>query len=112
LLLVVTPDPEVDAEAGERLTRQLRAEIATLDVESVSLAPDGSVPRGAKVADPVTVGAIMVALGATLRDWLARHSRAHRISMTINGDTITVERPTAEQQRALVDAFVRRHTAG
>jgi hypothetical protein len=122
LLLVVVPDPELDGEASERLTRQLRAEIAKLDVESVGLATGGGVPDGAKAADPVTVGAIVVALSAsggvfhalveTLRDWLARHGRAHRISMTIDGDSIEVDRASAEQQRALVDAFVRRHSTG
>jgi hypothetical protein len=57
LLLVVAPDPELDAEAGERLTRQLRAEIAELDVESVGLAAGGSVPEGAKAAEGRCVGA-------------------------------------------------------
>ena len=38
LLLVLEPDPELDPEACERLTRQLRAELAELDVESVGLA--------------------------------------------------------------------------
>ncbi|WP_239341422.1 hypothetical protein [Frankia sp. CiP3] len=122
LLVVVAPDPEVDNEAGERLTRQLRAQIGELDVESVGLAAGGSVPDGAKAADPATVGAIVVALSASggvlptlvgmLRDWLARHDRAHRISMTIDGDTIDMDRATADQQRALVDAFVRRHSVG
>ncbi|WP_206443355.1 effector-associated constant component EACC1 [Candidatus Protofrankia californiensis] len=121
LRLVVTPDPELDVEAGERLTRRLRAEIAELDVEAVGLASGGSVPDGAKAADPVTVGAIVVAVSAsggvlptvveTVRDWLARQGRAHRISMTIDGDSIEIERASAEQQRALVDAFVRRHAA-
>jgi hypothetical protein len=121
LLLVVAPDPELDAEAAERLTRQLRAEIAELDVESAGLAPGGSVPDGAKAADAVTVGAIVVALSAsggvlpalveTVRDWLARQGRAHRISMTIDGDSIEVERASADQQRALIDGFVRRHSA-
>ncbi|WP_462202649.1 effector-associated constant component EACC1 [Frankia sp. CcWB3] len=122
VLVVVAPDPELDVEAGDRLTRRLRAEIGELDVESVGLAAGGSVPEGAEVADPVTVGAIVVALGTsggvlpalvdTVRDWLARQRRAHRVSMTIDGDSIEVEQASTEQQRALVDAFVRRHSAG
>ncbi len=117
--LVLTPDPELDSEAGERLTRQLRAELAELDIESVCLAADGAAPDGAKGTDPVTLGAIIVALGAsggvftalieTLRDWLGRHSRRHRISVTIDGDTLELERATAGQQRELVDAYLRRH---
>jgi len=47
LLLVLEPDPE----ACERLTRQLRAELAGLDVESVGLAAGGTVPDGAKCTE-------------------------------------------------------------
>ena len=120
MLLVLTPDPELDLEAGQRLARQLRAELAELDIESVGLAGGGSAPDDAKGADPVTVGAVIVALSAsggvfttvieTVCDWLARHSRAHRISVTIDGDTLELERATAGQQRELIDAYVRRHS--
>ncbi|MGQ0778852.1 MAG: effector-associated constant component EACC1 [Pseudonocardiales bacterium] len=120
VLLVLRPDPELDSEAGERLTHQLRAELAELDIESVDLAADGAAPDGAKGTDPVTLGAIIVALSAsggvftalieTLRDWLGRHSRRHRISVTIDGDTLELERATAGQQRELVDAYLRRHS--
>lgn len=120
VLLVLTPDPELDLAAGERLTRQLRAELAELDIESVGLVGGGTVPDGAKGTDPVTVGAVIVALSAsggvfttvieTARDWLTRHRRAHRISVTIDGDTLELDRATAGQQRALVDAYLRRHS--
>jgi hypothetical protein len=121
LRIVVAPDPDLDAEKGERLTRQLRTEIAELDVESVDLAAESSVPDGAKAVDPAMVGAIVVALSAsggvlptvvgTVRDWLGRQSRPHRVSMTIGGESIEMDRASADQQRALVDAFVRRHSA-
>jgi len=120
VLLVLKPDPELDSEAGERLTRQLRAELAELDIESVGFASSGAAPDGAKGTDPVTLGAIIVALSVsggvftalieTLRDWLGRYSRRHRISVTIDGDTLELERATAGQQRALVDAYLRRHS--
>ena len=120
LLLVLEPDPELDPEACERLTRQLCSELAELDVESVGLAAGGTVPDGAKGTDPVTLGAVIVALSAsggvftglidTLRDWLGRHAGRHRISVTIDGDTIELERASAAQQRELVDAYVRRHS--
>lgn len=123
LLLVLEPDPELDPEAGERLARQLRGELAELEIESIGPAAGGTAPDGAKGIDPVTLGAVIVALSAsdasgevfttvieTLRDWLGRHSRRHRISVTIDGDTIELERATAGQQRELVDAYVRRHS--
>jgi hypothetical protein len=120
LRLVVEPDAELDPEACERLTRQLRGELAELDVESVVLAAGGAAPDGTKAADPVTLGAIIVALSAsggvfttvveTLRDWLSRHSGRHRIALTIDGDTIELEQATAAQQRELVEAYIRRHS--
>jgi hypothetical protein len=119
LRLVLEPDPESDPEACERLTRQLRAELSELDVESVDLAAGGPAPDNAKAADPVSLGAIIVALSAsggvftsvveTLRDWLGRHSGRHRIAVTIDGDTIELEQATAAQQHELVLAYIRRH---
>jgi hypothetical protein len=122
VLVELEPDSEVDREHVERLTRQVRVELAELDVESVDFAAGGMAPEGTKTADPVTVGAIVVALSAsggvftsvidTLRDWLGRSTRLHRIAVTIDGDTIELERATARQQRELVEAFIRRHSGG
>lgn len=120
VLLVLALDPELDPEVGERLTRSLRAEIAELDVESVRPGPSTTAPDGAKGTDPLTLGAVIVALSAsggaftalvdTLRDWLGRHSTRHRVSLTIDGDTIELERASAAERRDLVDAYIRRHT--
>ncbi|MFE5819970.1 hypothetical protein [Streptomyces sp. NPDC056479] len=122
VLLSIAFDPELDPEPAERLTLQLRAEIAELDIESVGPAPAGTAPDGAKGTDVVTLGAVVVAMSAssgvfttlieTLRDWLGRHSARHRISLTIDGDTIELERASAAERRELVDAYVRRHTGG
>lgn len=118
--LVFTPDPEFDPEAAERLARRLRAEIAALDVESVRSEPGGPAPEGAKGGDVVTVGALVVALASggvftalidTVRDWLGRSSARHRVSVTIDGDTIELERATDAERSTLVEAYVRRHTA-
>jgi len=122
LRLVVEFDAEVHPEDADRLTRRLRAEIAELDVESARLDEGGTAPDGAKGADVVTLGAVVVALSAsggvftalidTLRGWLGRQSARHKISVTIDGDTIELERATNEQKQALVDAYVHRHTGG
>lgn len=118
--MVLEPDEESDQEELERLSRGLRAELVELDVDSVRAAAAESVPAGAKAADPVTIGAIIVALSAsggvftslveTLRDWLGRTTGRHRITLTIDGDTIEIERATAREQRALIDAYISRHT--
>jgi hypothetical protein len=72
--------------------------------------------------DPVTLGALIVAFSVsggvfttligTVRDWLDRQSGRHRISMTINGDTIELERASKTQQNELLDVYVRRHSGG
>ena len=122
VLLVVRPDAESDPDIRERLARQLRTELVELDVESAALVTDGTRPDGAKGADAVTLGAVVVALSAsggvftalieTLRDWLGRHSARHRIVVTVDGDTIELERASVGQQQALVDAYIQRHTGG
>lgn len=113
-------DPEYGPEAGERAARQLRSELSELDVESVRVPVGGAAPDGAKGADALTIGAVVVALSAsggvftslveTVRDWLGRSAARHRVSLTIDGDTIDLEHATTEERRALVEAYVRRHT--
>ncbi|MEU6381703.1 hypothetical protein [Streptomyces sp. NPDC046909] len=120
VLLSIAFDPELDSEPAERLVRQLRAEISELDVESVGPTLAGTAPDGAKGTDAVALGAVVVALSAsggvftslieTLREWLSRHSARHRISLTIDGDTIELDRASAAERRELIDAYVRRHT--
>ena len=122
LSLVVHVDPEVDPERADHLVRRLRGELAELDVTSVSPVAAGPPPEGAKGADAVTLGALVVAFSAsggvfpalvgTVRDWLDRQSGRHRISVTIDGDTIELERASATQRQELLDAFIRRHSGG
>jgi hypothetical protein len=100
----------------------LRAELAELDVESVAprwVKPLRMVRRvptrwrfGAIVVALSASGGVFTALIETLRDWLGRQSRRHRISVTIDVDTIELERASAGQQQALLDAYIRRHSGG
>jgi hypothetical protein len=118
VLLTLRPDPELDPEAVERLTRGLRAEVAELDVESVRPPPGEPAPPGAK-GDPVTVGALIVALSASggvlttliglLRHWLDQRTAPHRIAVTIDGETIELDRASASEREALLTAYLRRH---
>ncbi len=123
VIMTLTPDSEWDDdEASERLMRGLRSDLVSLDVDSVGPVVAGSAPAGSKGADPVTLGAIVVAMSASggvfttvvgaVRDWLDRHGGRHKITLSIDGDTIELERATAAQQQDLVDAYVRRHSAG
>ncbi|MEV6480825.1 hypothetical protein [Streptomyces sp. NPDC051576] len=126
VLLGLTPDGDADPEESERLAARLRAELRELDLDALRLSAasggDGVPPDGAKGVDPVTVGAVVLALSApagvltalveTLRDWLGRQSARNRVSVTIDGDTIELEQASAAERRELVDAFVRRHRSG
>jgi hypothetical protein len=112
---------EVADEAGDeeldRLARRLRAELGELDVDVLAVA--GDLPAGAKAADPVTIGSLVVAFSAaggvfpglleTLREWLGRQAGKHRIKVTVDGDTVELERATSAERQQLIDAFVRRH---
>ncbi|MFG3260397.1 hypothetical protein [Streptomyces sp. NPDC048172] len=119
VLLAIAPDPAYDEESLERLGRRLRAELAELDVASIRPAPSEALPDRAKGADPVTLGAVIVALGAsggaftalveTLRDWLGRQPAPPRLVMTIDDDTIELEGEPGAEQRALLELYMRRH---
>ncbi|MDV9172449.1 hypothetical protein R6V09_20370 [Streptomyces sp. W16] len=122
VLLGLAPDGAADQEEAERFVGRLRAELRGLDIDAMRVhasMSDAVPPAGAKAVDPVTVGAVVLALSAsggvlptlveTLRDWLGRQSARHRVSVTIDGDTIELERASADERRELVDAFVRRH---
>jgi hypothetical protein len=109
---------DADAEELDRLARRLRAELGELDVDVLAVAA-GELPEGAKAADPVTIGSLVVAFSAaggvfpglveTLREWLGRQAGKHRIKVTVDGDTVELERATVAERQQLIDAFVRRH---
>jgi membrane-associated two-gene conflict system component 1 (EACC1) len=116
-LLRLEAADEADAEELDRLARRLRAELGELDVDVRAVA--GDLPAGAKAADPVTIGSLVVAFSAaggvfpglleTLREWLGRQTGKHRIKVTVDGDTVELERATSAERQQLIDAFVRRH---
>jgi hypothetical protein len=113
-VVLVDRDPEVADRGIRQLRRELQGEFATRDV--VTVAPEGS--KG----DAAAVGAVAVALGgaggmvplliAVLRDWLGRRSSGQRVKLTVGDESIEVDAASAEEQRALVEAFLRRHEAG
>ncbi|MGH3900609.1 MAG: effector-associated constant component EACC1, partial [Pseudonocardiaceae bacterium] len=102
LLLVLEPEPDVDPDKAERSARWLRAELTVLDVESISWAASEAAPERAKGVDPATLAALFITLSDpggvltvlidTIRDWLARNASARRISVTIDCDTIVLEK--------------------
>jgi Effector Associated Constant Component 1 len=119
LLVVIEPDADADAEEIDRLGRQLRRELRSLDVDDVVPAGDGAAPAGSKGADAASVTELLVTLSAsggvfamvvaTVKDWVGRRSGAGKVSLTIDGDTLELDGATAAEREELIDTFVRRH---
>ena len=119
--VVVTLELAADADPDdvERLGRQLRDELRELDVESVTATAGPAAPGGSKGVDAAMVTEWVVTLGAsggafalvvgTVRDWLTRRRGAHKVTVTIDGDTLELEAASPEERAELVTAFVRRH---
>lgn len=119
LVLVIESEPDVDPDEIDRSVRQLRSALNDLDVESVAPVTSENAPPGAKGVDPFSLGALLITLSATggvftvlietVRDWLARNTAARRISVTIDGDTLVLEKGSARERSALIEAYLRHH---
>lgn len=119
LLIELQLDADADAGEAERFGRQLRSEIAQLDVEAVSPMVSAGVPQGAKGAG-VDWGSLLVTLSGAggvltsvigvVRDWLARHRAAQSIKITIDNDTIKLGRASIQEREELIGTWVRKHS--
>jgi Effector Associated Constant Component 1 len=119
LIVVVEPETDADPEALDQLVRQLRTELRNTEVEDVEPINAPPAPEGAKGADPYSLGALLVTLSAaggvfsllieTARDWLGRQAAAEKISVTIDGDTLVLEKSTRKERGELIEAYIRRH---
>jgi hypothetical protein len=118
LTVVLEPDPETDPEDRERLGRQLRNELKALDVDEVSTVDPGPPPPGSKgVGTALTEwlvtlsggGGVFVSVIGTIKAWLGGRAGAHKVSVTIDGDTLELSNATDAERAELVETFVRRH---
>ena len=113
LIVRVSAGADDDQEETASFARRLRSELLDLDVlaEPVS---EATAPDGAKGLSQL-VGTLAVSLGtqtvkaivARIRDWVSRNGRV--VEVTIDGDTIKINRPTAGQQDQIVNAWLARH---
>ena len=120
--MVLEPDPDTDPEDRERLGRQLRDELRTLDVDDVATLDGGPPPEGAKSGSAAMLtewlvtlsagGGVFVTVVATIKDWLARRGDAHKVTVTIDGDTLELSSSSAAERAELIETFVRRHQPG
>ena len=99
-----------DDEELDRLTRLLLGELREQEVESADLIVSGAAEAGTKAADPVTIGAIALAVLPTvvpkivefLQQWSSRRSgRTVKFKGRLGGEEIEFEGSQEDLQRIL-----------
>ncbi|WP_236061953.1 hypothetical protein [Actinacidiphila acididurans] len=114
IVLEVVGAADVDDEELQELTLSLRRHLLDLDVDDVRPAAGGQAPQGAKPAGTVAVGALVltaapVLLRAVLRcveEWL-RNRPVRTVRLELSGRTIELGAASAQDQRRLIEEFVR-----
>jgi hypothetical protein len=110
--------PDTDAEELDELTRRLRSELLELDVRSVDPVRAGDAPPGARAADILAVGGLLVTLarsGDTLKMLIGviqsfLHAQPTRsVELQIAGDTLKMSGVSSTEQQQLIALFVQRH---
>jgi hypothetical protein len=118
LRVTVAEEDALPAEL-DNLTTSLRQVLNKTAVNDVTRAPAEAPPAGTKAVGAFEVGALVVKLLPSvlgpvveaIKGWLSGHP-GRSITLTIGGDSIVVTRPSTEEQRMLVDAWLRRHSEG
>ncbi|HEY3082262.1 MAG TPA: hypothetical protein VGM69_20445 [Chloroflexota bacterium] len=118
LTVQVEGGADTDAQELDELTRRLRQQLLELDVRSVQPVEAGEPPPGARAADVMVLGSLLVTLVRSpeliktvvgvVQGWLAgQHART--VELQIGGDTLKVGGLSSAEQRRLIDLFVERH---
>ncbi|MDR7275993.1 hypothetical protein [Catenuloplanes atrovinosus] len=114
LLISIGTDPS-DPQDTEEALHALRRELDDIDVPAAPL-PAGPAPLHTRGADVAALTALAVAvwhpevlapLIELVRSWAGRQGRTVRIE--IDGDVLELSRADADQQRRIVDEWLRRH---
>jgi len=117
--LTVSLGDKVDDEELDQLTRQLRDEIAGMEVEKVALAPAEVVPEGAK-GEPITIGSLIVSLASAgvftglinlLKSWVhRRQGRTVTVKAKVHGQELELsyvpERTSPKEMSRFVSTIV------
>jgi len=117
--LTVSLGDQVDDEELDQLTRQLRDEIAGMEVEKVALAPGEVVPQGAK-GEPITIGSLIVSLASAgvftglinlLKSWVhRRQGRTVTVKAKVHGQELELsyvpERTSPKEMSRFVSTIV------
>jgi hypothetical protein len=116
LRIAIGLEDDADASAVDQETLRLRRELLELDVDTVERPSGGPPPPGARALEAAVLGTLVVTatqdlVGAVVRvvsNWLGRRSNRH-VTLEIDGDSIEVSDPSAEEQHRLIEAFLTRH---
>ena len=109
LELEISADDTTEADI-DRMTRNLLAELRETDVESVELVTSDSAPSGTKSTDPITIGAIILAILPTflpkivefVQAWALRgQGRTVKFKGEIGGQTVEFEGHAEDLQKIL-----------
>jgi hypothetical protein len=105
LTLEVNAGPDATPEEIDLLTRQLLADLRQMELESADLLGAGPPPDGTKAVDPVTLGALAVAVLPSVipkmvdfvQAWSLRgQSRSIKFKGKIGGQDVEFEGPADE----------------
>ncbi|MEV4078778.1 hypothetical protein AB0J43_00615 [Nonomuraea fuscirosea] len=115
--LVVNELPDVDQVELEVLTVNLLKTVSEIDVAGVQRPSGGLAPSGAKPGDIATLGVLLVTtapilirpLVQLLETWV-KNRPVRSIKVQIGDDTIEVSRLSERGQRALIEAFIMKHS--
>lgn len=118
LAAVLDAGPDYEDEELFQLTQGLRDELLELDVDAVDLGAGGAAPDGAKAAELLAIGGLVIKFAlnsAVLKSvvdttvaWLGRQ-RARSVKLTLDGDTLELSGVSSDQQSRLVEQWISHH---
>ena len=107
---------DTDPQELDELARSLQETLLDAGVEDARPATAGPAPVGTKAGEALQLGALAVAVapGAVqgmleaVTQWRSRRA-VRTVTITIAGDSLTLDSATPDQQEQLVQAFLDRH---
>ncbi|WP_190097901.1 hypothetical protein [Streptomyces griseoflavus] len=114
--LVLAGGRDSDQEELDALALQLRERLLELDVDRVELNRSGDIPAGAKPADAIAVGALVVTAAPfvlrsavdLVRTWIENRP-VRTVSITLGEDSLEMEAVSSADQQRLIEAFLAAH---
>jgi hypothetical protein len=111
--------PAADAEEVDEATARLRQELLELDVDQVNRPVIGEAPEGARAAEVLALGGLVVTLArnagtigaviGALQSWVTR-DRTRSVKLELDGETLEVTGVSSREQERLIEAWISRHS--